>query len=155
MLKLTIEENDAGQRLDRFLRKYLKRAPLSSIYRMIRKDVKVNGKRAKEDRMLEVGDELTLYLPEEQVKELAKATAPAVKKTSRNRAMSIAPGIPVPLPLHPCFLRFIGSASSALRRVSRRPRTPANRYYQTRGQSTMKNQMLFVFLVAGARRVRR
>ena len=77
MLKLTIEENDAGQRLDRFLRKYLKRAPLSSIYRMIRKDVKVNGKRAKEDRMLEVGDELTLYLPEEQVKELAKATAPA------------------------------------------------------------------------------
>jgi len=77
MLKLTIEENDAGQRLDRFLRKYLKRAPLSSIYRMIRKDVKVNGKRAKEDRMLEVGDELTLYLPEEQVKVLAKATAPA------------------------------------------------------------------------------
>ena len=77
MLKITIEENDAGQRLDRFLRKYLRNAPLSSIYRIIRKDLKVNGKRAREDRMLEYGDELTLYLSEEQAREFAKATVPS------------------------------------------------------------------------------
>ena len=77
MLKITIEENDAGQRLDRFLRKYLRKAPLSSIYRIIRKDAKVNGRRVKEDRILHCGDELILYLSEEQVAGFAKATAPA------------------------------------------------------------------------------
>ena len=52
MIKLSINENDAGQRLDRFLKKYLKRAPLSAIYRIVRKDLKINGKRGKEDTVL-------------------------------------------------------------------------------------------------------
>ena len=87
MVKITIEENDAGQRLDRFLRKYLRKAPLSSIYRMIRKDVKVNGKRAAKDRMLEVGDELILYISEEQVAEFARPTlAPGAKATALAKA---------------------------------------------------------------------
>ena len=43
MVKITAGENDAGQRFDRFLRKYLKNAPLSVIYRIIRKDAKRNG----------------------------------------------------------------------------------------------------------------
>ena len=47
MIKLIITENQANQRLDRFLKKYYAKAPLSMIYRMIRKDVKLNGKRAK------------------------------------------------------------------------------------------------------------
>ena len=75
MYKLIIKENEAGQRLDRFLRKYLKRAPLSAIYKIIRKDLKVNGKRAREDRMLEAGDELTFYMAEEEIEDLAKATS--------------------------------------------------------------------------------
>ena len=45
MVTLQIGENEQNQRLDRFLRKYLAKAPLSRIYKMIRKDVKVNGKR--------------------------------------------------------------------------------------------------------------
>ena len=45
METIVIAENDGGQRLDRFLKKYLKNASLSNIYRMIRKDVKLNGKR--------------------------------------------------------------------------------------------------------------
>ena len=40
MIQLEINENDNGQRLDRFLRKYFNGAPLSLIYKMIRKDVK-------------------------------------------------------------------------------------------------------------------
>ena len=80
MLKVIVEKNDAGQRLDRFLRKYLRRAPLSGIYRIIRKDLKVNGRRVKEDYKLEAGDELTLYIPEEQVAEFAKATPPRTAK---------------------------------------------------------------------------
>ena len=80
MYKLTIGENEAGQRLDRFLRKYLKRAPLSGIYLIIRKDLKVNGRRGKEDQMLNAGDELVFYIPEEEIADLAKATASGTAK---------------------------------------------------------------------------
>ena len=43
MIKIIVGENDKNQRLDRFLRKYYNKASLSFIYKMIRKDVKVNG----------------------------------------------------------------------------------------------------------------
>lgn len=52
MKQLTIGANDAGRRLDRFLRKYLCKASLSSIYKIIRKDVKVNGRREGNEYML-------------------------------------------------------------------------------------------------------
>lgn len=66
MVKITIEDNEAGQRLDRFLKKYYNQAPLSAIYKMIRKDVKLNGKRATQETMLSAGDELTVYITDEQ-----------------------------------------------------------------------------------------
>lgn len=72
MVKLTIEKNDGAQRLDRFLKKYLANAPLSHIYKMIRKDVKVNGKRSKAEAMLEEGDEIALYISEEKLAEYTK-----------------------------------------------------------------------------------
>ena len=72
MIKLIITENQGGQRLDRFLKKYFDKAPLSYIYKMIRKDVKVNGKRASAEAMLSAGDELTLYINDEEAKTLQK-----------------------------------------------------------------------------------
>lgn len=82
MIKITIEKNDENQRLDRFLRKYLKSAPLSMIYKLIRKDVKVNGKRAGEDYMLACGDEISLYLSEEEAESYrAKKTFAKSKRT--------------------------------------------------------------------------
>jgi 23S rRNA pseudouridine955/2504/2580 synthase len=71
MISIKIERNDAGRRLDRFLRKYMPKAPLSHIYRMIRKDVKVNGKRQDRAYMLEEGDVLSLYISEEELASLA------------------------------------------------------------------------------------
>jgi len=65
MVKFYISDDDESQRLDRFLKKYLRNAPLSHIYKLIRKDVKVNGKRVKPDRILKSGDELTIYISEE------------------------------------------------------------------------------------------
>ena len=56
METIVIAENDGGQRLDRFLKKYLKNASLSNIYRMIRKDVKLNGKRGHVNTILNAGD---------------------------------------------------------------------------------------------------
>ena len=74
-----INENESGQRLDRFLRKYLNNAPLSRIYKAIRKDIKINGKRCKEDYILQVGDEMSLFISDD---ELASLT----KEKPRNRA---------------------------------------------------------------------
>ena len=62
---LDVETNDAEQRLDRFLKKYYKNAPLSHIYRLIRKDVKVNGRRAKPETVLKEGDKITLYVADD------------------------------------------------------------------------------------------
>lgn len=86
MVKITISENEAGQRLDRFLRKYFRKASLSGIYKMIRKDVKLNGKRAKEDTMLSAGDCLDIYITEEQLKTLTETR----KKQHARRQFKIA-----------------------------------------------------------------
>ena len=75
MVKVEIGANDAGQRLDRFLRKYLKRAPLSAVYKIIRKDLKLNGRRAKEDTVLKEGDVLSLFIDEQKLQELTKEPA--------------------------------------------------------------------------------
>ncbi|WP_294351779.1 RluA family pseudouridine synthase, partial [uncultured Clostridium sp.] len=49
--------NEAGQRLDKFLRKLLKDVPLSAIFKALRKgDVRVNGKKQKEKYILQEED---------------------------------------------------------------------------------------------------
>ena len=50
---------------------YLPKATLSGIYKMIRKDVKVNGKRSKLDAFLEEGDIITLYLDDKKIDQLS------------------------------------------------------------------------------------
>ena len=73
MIKFEVRENDANQRLDRFLKKLFRKAPLSMIYKMIRKDIKINGRRGTEDTMLAPGDELVFYMSEEKFEELSEA----------------------------------------------------------------------------------
>ncbi len=90
MVKVEIGSNDAGQRLDRFLRKYLKRAPLSAVYKIIRKDLKLNGRRAKEDTVLEEGDVLSLFIDEERLAELTKD--PAKRRAKRQFAIAYEDG---------------------------------------------------------------
>lgn len=70
MKEIIIGENEKDQRLDRFLKKYLKNAPLSHIFKIIRKDVKVNGKRKKIDDMLKKGDVITLYISDYEIEQL-------------------------------------------------------------------------------------
>ena len=59
-MQITINENQANQRCDRFLRKYCKPYPqvrLSDIYSRIRKgEVRLNGKRVKEETRLSLWD---------------------------------------------------------------------------------------------------
>lgn len=85
MIKLTIGENQGNQRLDRFLKKYLAKASLGFIYKLIRKDVKVNGKRKAPETILEVGDELVIYMSEEEVQSLQKE----VKKVNAKKQFTV------------------------------------------------------------------
>lgn len=56
-MKIEIGANEAGQRLDKFLRKLLKDVPLSAIFKALRKkDIRVNGKKQNEKYFLEEGD---------------------------------------------------------------------------------------------------
>lgn len=56
-MRVEIGANEAGQRIDKFIRKWLKDVPLSAIYRSLRKgDIKVNGKKVKEKYSLSEGD---------------------------------------------------------------------------------------------------
>lgn len=86
MVKITAGENDAGQRFDRFLRKYLKNAPLSVIYRIIRKDAKLNGKRVHRETELAADDEITLYISDDdfaKFTEKKNTSGPPVRRTFR------------------------------------------------------------------------
>lgn len=63
-----IFQEDAGQRLDKYLQKYLKQAPKSFLYRMLRKkNIVLNGKRADGSEKLKQGDVIRLYLADETV----------------------------------------------------------------------------------------
>lgn len=62
-MKLLIDENSSGQRLDRYLRKRFKKASLREIYSLFRKkDIKVNGKREDISYRIKNGDLITIYL---------------------------------------------------------------------------------------------
>ena len=66
MKELTIKGNDAGQRLDRFVGKAVPLLPESLLQKYIRlKRIKLNGKGAKRDTRLQLGDVLQLYINDE------------------------------------------------------------------------------------------
>jgi len=66
MKELTIGQNDAGQRLDRFLAKAVPLLPASLAQKYIRiKRIKLNGGRAERDTRLQAGDVLQLYINDE------------------------------------------------------------------------------------------
>ncbi len=63
---LTVQKNDAGQRLDKFLSKAVKGLPQSLMYKFIRtKKIKVNRARCEQSQMLREGDEILLFIKDE------------------------------------------------------------------------------------------
>lgn len=68
MVALEIESNQAGQRLDKFLGKYLSEAPSSFYYKMLRKkNIMLNGKKAEGREILKIKDKVTLWLADETI----------------------------------------------------------------------------------------
>lgn len=66
MKSFEIKANDAGQRLDKFIKKGLPNLPQSLMYKYIRKKrIKVNSKRAEISTVLQVGDIVDMYINNE------------------------------------------------------------------------------------------
>ncbi len=63
MQTVTITEQEAGQRLDHFLGKYLSRAGKGFVYKMMRKkNITLNGKKCGGDERLKPGEEMRILL---------------------------------------------------------------------------------------------
>ncbi|WP_027711697.1 23S rRNA pseudouridine(955/2504/2580) synthase RluC [Dickeya chrysanthemi] len=73
---LTISDEEAGQRIDNFLRTQLKGVPKSMIYRILRKgEVRVNKKRIKPEYKLQDGDEVRIPPVRQSEREEAAVSA--------------------------------------------------------------------------------
>ena len=68
MRDLTIGKNEAGQRMDKYLKKYFPEAGSGFLYKMLRKkNILLNEKKADGKEMLKQGDRIRLYLAEETI----------------------------------------------------------------------------------------
>ncbi|MDO4329036.1 MAG: RluA family pseudouridine synthase [Lachnospiraceae bacterium] len=86
MQALTITENEAGQRLDKLLAKYLNLAPKSFLYKMMRKkNITLNGKRCEGSEKLEVGDEIRFFLSDDTISKFSQSKSYAPSQAAARR----------------------------------------------------------------------
>ena len=86
MKQFIITENDANQRLDKFLSKAAPKLPKSMMYKAIRtKDIKINGKRADIATRLNKGDIVSAYLKDE----FFEAAAPKYDFLSASKNLTV------------------------------------------------------------------
>lgn len=85
MQSLIVSTNEAGQRLDKLLAKYLNLAGKGFLYKMMRKkNITLNGKKCDGSEKLTSGDEIKLFLSEETILKFSEVKIPVVKKVSLN-----------------------------------------------------------------------
>ena len=73
MQSIKVSKAEQGQRIDKYIRKYLNSAPLSYIYKLFRKkDIKVNGKRIDKSYILQENDLIEIYIKEETLNDFNK-----------------------------------------------------------------------------------
>lgn len=86
MQKIIVNKNDEGRRLDRFLKIYFEKAPLSFIYKNLRKkNIVINGKKAKPEDIISEGDEIKLFLAEDTINKFKKD----IKKSKNSKLPDI------------------------------------------------------------------
>lgn len=72
MKEIVITSLEAGQRMDKLLGKYLKEAPKSFLYKMMRKkNITLNGKKAEGAEKLQEGDVIRLYFSPETLEKFS------------------------------------------------------------------------------------
>ena len=83
MQERIVSKNEAGQRLDKLLAKYLKFAPQGFLYKMLRKkNITLNAKKACGSEKVEAGDVVRFFLSDET---LEKFTGNSPDKDSGKR----------------------------------------------------------------------
>ena len=81
MREIVIEKNEAGQRLDKFLAKYMNEASKSFFYKMMRKkNITLNGKKCEGNEKLADGDVVKLFLAEDTIEKFSSVQVQEVKK---------------------------------------------------------------------------
>lgn len=87
MREINVSTNEAGQRLDKLLRKYLKNANTSFIYKMLRKkNIVLNDKKAEGKEILNLGDSVKMYFSEETFATMTGRTEQYSGSAETNRA---------------------------------------------------------------------
>ena len=82
MQEIIVTANEAGQRFDKLLAKYLNEAPKSFLYKMLRKKhIVLNGKKAIGNEKLEVGDQIKLFLSDETIEKFSKTEIQRTKQS--------------------------------------------------------------------------
>jgi len=90
MRVITVSKEEAGRRADKFLMKYLIRAPRPFVYKTLRKkNLKINGEVAHGGEVLSAGDVINLYLSEDTINNFAKGGERAKKTLTKNNPAAL------------------------------------------------------------------
>lgn len=97
MQSTTIGSNQAGQRLDKFLHKYLPEAGTGFLYKMLRKkNITLNGKKAEGSEMLSEGDTVSFFFSQETFEKFSGKVSGASTQTAEyEKAFHTLKGIAV------------------------------------------------------------
>ncbi len=86
MQEITIGKNEAGQRLDKFLAKYMNLAPKSFFYKMMRKkNITLNGKKCEGAEKLAEGDIVKLFLSDETIAGFTEVKVQKIQNTKKQK----------------------------------------------------------------------
>lgn len=76
MKQIIVREQEAGQRLDKLLARYLKEAPTGFLYKMLRKkNITLNHKKAAGSEKVQTGDEICIFLSDETYDKFSGASS--------------------------------------------------------------------------------
>lgn len=94
MREIRISDRSSGQRLDKFLQRYLPGATVGFLYKMLRKkNILLNGKRAAGREMLSEGDLLTLYFSEDTIAHFQDRTKAQQQGTDKDPTFHAYPSL--------------------------------------------------------------
>ncbi|MCQ2798329.1 MAG: RluA family pseudouridine synthase [Bacilli bacterium] len=73
MKEIVVNKQNSGQKIEKFVKRYLTEAPLGFIYKAFRKkDIKVNGHWVHKDHVVNEGDVVRIYVTDAQLADFAK-----------------------------------------------------------------------------------
>jgi 23S rRNA pseudouridine955/2504/2580 synthase len=93
MQKFTVGKNEANQRLDKFLVKYLPEAPKSLIYKMLRKkNITLNGKKSEGSEIISIGDTIESFFSDETFVKLSGSGLAGAAGSNENSSPNVSSG---------------------------------------------------------------